>query len=291
MSIGPECLSAESRRILRPGTLAVTNVRLDHLDDMGRDRAAIARTLASAVPGRGRRVRPGGGDPRRLRGRGPERRGEAPSGRARRAGRGNGRREPPGGRRSGNSSPTSAWPGPSSAPWVSTGRPPTGAWRGAAPDPGSLRIRRGLFGRPPRPATCVSLFAANEPESSAAALAEVLGRLPRSGRPLVGLLAPEGGPGRPDAPMGPRRGRRLLPGFRGRRPRRAAGPAGPAAAPPREAAGRDRFFRGRRGLARSASWTASWPAVAGEPVVVGLGNFVGPGESLVRHWEREGTRP
>ena len=52
MSIGAECLAVESRRILRPGTLALTNVRLDHMDLMGREKAAIARTLGAAFPER-----------------------------------------------------------------------------------------------------------------------------------------------------------------------------------------------------------------------------------------------
>ncbi|MEN6310332.1 MAG: Mur ligase family protein, partial [Acidobacteriota bacterium] len=50
MSIGEECLRAESRRIVRPGLLALTNVRLDHLDEMGRCKEDIARTLAAAFP-------------------------------------------------------------------------------------------------------------------------------------------------------------------------------------------------------------------------------------------------
>ena len=45
MSVGEECLLTESRRILRPEILALTNVRLDHVDVMGRSREDIARTL------------------------------------------------------------------------------------------------------------------------------------------------------------------------------------------------------------------------------------------------------
>jgi hypothetical protein len=52
MSVGAECLAVESRRILRPGTLALTNVRLDHVDEMGRCKDDIARSLASAFPER-----------------------------------------------------------------------------------------------------------------------------------------------------------------------------------------------------------------------------------------------
>jgi len=38
MSIGEECLSTESRRLIRPDILVLTNVRLDHLDLMCRSR-------------------------------------------------------------------------------------------------------------------------------------------------------------------------------------------------------------------------------------------------------------
>lgn len=52
MSIGPETLRIESRQILRPGVLAVTNARIDHREEMGRTRAEIAATLGKAfLPG------------------------------------------------------------------------------------------------------------------------------------------------------------------------------------------------------------------------------------------------
>jgi len=53
MSIRPETLAAESRMILRPRLLAVTNVRLDHLDDMGRTKDEIAASLSAAIPSGG----------------------------------------------------------------------------------------------------------------------------------------------------------------------------------------------------------------------------------------------
>jgi len=53
MSIRGENLRAESGAIFRPRILAVTNVRLDHLDDMGRTKDEIAATMAAAVPGGG----------------------------------------------------------------------------------------------------------------------------------------------------------------------------------------------------------------------------------------------
>jgi poly-gamma-glutamate synthase PgsB/CapB len=53
MSIRPETMGVESRKILQPRLLAITNVRLDHLDDMGRTKAEIAASLAAAIPSQG----------------------------------------------------------------------------------------------------------------------------------------------------------------------------------------------------------------------------------------------
>ncbi|MBM3285322.1 MAG: poly-gamma-glutamate synthase PgsB, partial [Candidatus Aminicenantes bacterium] len=52
MSIQPECLRVESRRIIRPHVLVVTNVRLDHREEQGRSKPEIASSLASAIPPR-----------------------------------------------------------------------------------------------------------------------------------------------------------------------------------------------------------------------------------------------
>ena len=49
MSIRPDCLAAETGGILRPQHLVITNARLDHMDEMGRTRAEIAKSLAAAV--------------------------------------------------------------------------------------------------------------------------------------------------------------------------------------------------------------------------------------------------
>lgn len=48
MAVRPENLAVESRRILSPQVLVVTNVRLDHLEDQGRTRDEIARSLAAS---------------------------------------------------------------------------------------------------------------------------------------------------------------------------------------------------------------------------------------------------
>jgi poly-gamma-glutamate synthase PgsB/CapB len=50
MSISPECGFVESRQMLKPQILAITNVRLDHLAQMGSSRESVARSLASSIP-------------------------------------------------------------------------------------------------------------------------------------------------------------------------------------------------------------------------------------------------
>ena len=285
MSIGAECLAAESRRILRPGTLAVTNVRLDHTDEMGREKAAIARTIASAVPERADIFIP------------EEEVDPAFAEAAARTG----------------SKLTAVNRGLASDGPGAGLRPPFGEfepnWRlatavleslgvglrtiergfaAAAPDPGNLRVWRGAFGDPPRPAVCASLFAANEPESSAAALLKVKEVVPFGGRPIVGLLSLREDRGDRTLQwvraagegffrefsfvvlIGPPAGAAL------RKLRRRSAPGGPVFS----VAG----TRSPEGvMARAMALTS------GEPVIVGLGNFVGPGDGLVRLWERIGT--
>lgn len=50
MSISPECGFVESRQMLKPQILVITNIRLDHLAQMGSSREIIARSLASSIP-------------------------------------------------------------------------------------------------------------------------------------------------------------------------------------------------------------------------------------------------
>lgn len=281
MSVGGECLAAEARAILRPGMLAVTNVRLDHLEAMGRDRSAIARTLAEAVPARAAVFVPEEeADPAFV----------AP---ARRRGATLHPVAPGLAAADGPPSPGDFEPNRRLARAVLAAcgvdrRTAEAGFAAAAPDPGHMSVRRGDFGRPPRPADCVNLFAANEPDSSAASLRQVEAVLPLAGQPLVGVLslrldrgdrtrqwigaARDGffrgfavlaliGPGAPAA-LGP---------FR-----RAVRPPGPAVA----------RVAGRSPEAVMDAVMALAPGPA-PPVVVGLGNFVGPGEGLVRFWERQ----
>lgn len=284
MSVGAECLAAESGRILRPETLAVTNVRLDHLDEMGREKEAIAGTLAAAVSGPvdvfipAEEMRPAFKEA-----------GARTGSRIHAVARGTVEKS------------VSDLPLPvgefepnrrlARAVLESLGLDSRTIEEGLAsarPDPGSLKILRGTFGRPPRPAVCVSLFAANEPESSAAALHAVERLEPFGGRPVVGLLS-----------LREDRGDRTLQWIRAagegffqafsavfligpparaalRKVRRGSGPGNPVFS----------LVEGRSPEDVMTFMLSSAPA---EPVVVGLGNFVGPGAELVRYWEERGT--
>jgi len=53
MGIRPESLHVESTGLIRPHILVITNVRLDHLADMGATREAIAACFASSIPEKG----------------------------------------------------------------------------------------------------------------------------------------------------------------------------------------------------------------------------------------------
>lgn len=284
MSIGAECLAAESRRILRPGTLALTNVRLDHLDEMGRRKDDIARSLASAFPERADIFIP---------------KEEVYPVFEEAAARTASRLHPV--------APLAAVAGPGAGPRLSFGEfepnvrlalavlASLGVERetaergvaGASPDFGGLRVRHGRFGDPPRPAVCVSAFAANDPESSAAALAKVKERISLEGRPLIGLLS-----------LREDRGDRTLQWVR------AAGEGffrdfarvvllGP---PARAALRKIRnsplpggtVFSVYDGLSPEALMNCVMSAAPGEPVVIGLGNIVGPGERLIRFWAEKG---
>lgn len=284
MSIGAECLAVESGRILRPGTLAVTNVRLDHLDDMGRTRDAVARTLAAAVPAAATVLLP------------REELHPAFVGAAARNGStlrpvdpadagptGAGDRRPPLGEFEPNVRLAAAVLAALGVDEASARR----GLLGATPDFGALRAWRGRFGSRELPAVCVSAFAANDPASSAAALERVRERVPLEGRPLVGLLCLREDRGDRTLQWAGAAGEGF---FRDFDAVVIAGPTSRAAlARFRKAAGRDRTrysrFAGRDAEALMDRVLAD---AEGEPVVVGLGNIVGWGERLVRHWSDKG---
>lgn len=285
MSIGAECLAVESDRILRPQTVALTNVRLDHLDEMGRDRDAIAGALAAAIPTRADVFIP----EEEVRAAFEE--AAARTGSKLRAVAKEAAADGPGAE--GALPPGEFEPNRRLVRAVlgSLGVDRRTIERGfaaAVPDAGSLRVWRGAFGEPPRPAFCVSLFAANEPESSAVALREVGRMIPIAGRPLVGLLSLREDRGDRTLQWVRAAGEGFFRGFSSvlligpparaalRKIRRRPGPGGPV------------FSAVER---RSAGdlMTRALAAAPGEPVVVGLGNFVGPGAEIVRYWELGGT--
>jgi poly-gamma-glutamate synthase PgsB/CapB len=52
MSIRPESLFTESIQMMKPHILVITNIRMDHVDEIGITREDIARSFASAIPER-----------------------------------------------------------------------------------------------------------------------------------------------------------------------------------------------------------------------------------------------
>ncbi len=284
MAIGPECLAVESRRILRPTTLVLTNVKLDHLEAMGRRKDDVARALAAAIPERAEVFMP------------EEEVAPVFTATAARSAA-----------KLHSVAPQDAGAGPGSsralpfeehepnirlalAVLVSLGLDRETALRGMAladPDLGSLRIWRGRFGDPPRPAVCVNAFAANEPESSAAALELVRDKVSLASRPLVGILS-----------LREDRGDRTLQWvraaaegfFRGFAHVVLVGP--PAGAALRKFRGSSgpggAVFSRFEGTSPAALMDRVLSVAPGEPVVVGLGNIVGPGERVVRYWEERG---
>jgi gamma-polyglutamate synthase len=280
MSVGRECLEAESRRIVRPGLLALTNVRLDHLEAMGRTKEDIARTLAASIPGAAKVFLPAEESHRVF--------GETASRLGARLVLLDELRAEAEGPAGGDFEPNLRL---ALAVLESLGVSRTTAVRGmakAGPDFGSLRVWRASFGTPSRAAWCVSAFAANDPESSAAVLARLPVLLPAGWGPLVGLLA-----------LREDRGDRTLQWVR------AAGEGffndfehvAVLGGPARAAA---RMFRRALGpgIRRFSFVPDSRPAELMErlvrtagpgPVLVGLGNICGPGEAVIRHWQDVGT--
>ncbi len=296
MSIGGENLRAETGAVLRPRLLALTNARPDHLEAMGGDGDGVARTLTEAFVA-GARVLLPAEEARPVFESAAKRRGAevVPVG----------------------SDPADAVPADlvmdvptefepnfrlSLAALRSLGVARETAVRGmakAAPDSGSLRIWDVPAGEPARRAFCVSAFAANEPVSSAMAVAKVRAMIGTTSAPspaitgagkpfLVGLLC-----------LREDRGDRTLQWVK-------AAAAGffddyervvLIGVPARAAA---RSLRRRRARGQGRFTIASKPdpktimdecvrAASGEPVVViGLGNIVGPGERFVGYWQEAG---
>jgi hypothetical protein len=154
-----------------------------------------------------------------------------------------------------------------------------------------LKVWRAAFGTPPRSAFCVSAFAANDPESSAAALGKVREILPRGAGPFLGLVC-----------LREDRGDRTLQWVRAASAgffdgfERVAFLGLPAAAARRRL--RKSLGPGLTKYSFDADpnpgeWTSRLVSFAadapGEPVVVGLGNIVGIGEGFIRCWSESGS--
>ena len=275
MSIGPECLAVESGRIFQPSVLVLTNVRLDHEEEMGGTVEAVARSLSAAIsPGStifipaaerypvfDARVRHTGG--RIL-------------------------------------SPTSASGEPAASGLdfpenlqlslsvaEHLGIDSKTAFEGisrARPDFGGLRafqIDSPISGRAWR---FISLFAANEPESTALAMDRVRACLPFQGRRAIVLLNL-----RPDRASRTRRWLEAVSeGFFSGFDRVVF--IGEQAS----ALGRKRFPGGKtcasiRAQSAERVMAELWPMSGEETVVVGAGNIAGIGRELVELWEKKGA--
>jgi len=275
MSIRAETLGAESRRILKPGILGITNIRLDHLDDMGRTKSEIASTMSAAVPERAVVLLAASDD--------------EPAFRAAASKRGSEVRIVPAG---------AGLPGLPAREFGDNARlalavaeiagvDQTAALRAmasAAPDFGGLKIW--ILRDGGTAFACMSLFAANEPESTRAALSKALGRLSCPPSSLVGLLNLRADRGDRTRQWLGALENGFFEGFDrlvfigdharvlGRRSRRAAGrrPAVSALAARRP----ETIMAGLR------------PLLVDGSAVVGLGNMGGAGEALVDHWTRSG---
>ena len=184
MSISPECLWIETHRLLKPQTLLITNVRLDHRDEQGRTREEIARSLAAAIrPGCTVFV--------------PEpdhfsifdEQAQAVKARIIRVPDASGspvERDSPLGRAEFEENIRLAL-----AATDSLGIPRPVALRGmskAKPDRGRLEVVKASLGVPAATWMLVSAFAANEPESTRRTLDKLRGLFPFSGAALRGVL-------------------------------------------------------------------------------------------------------
>jgi poly-gamma-glutamate synthase PgsB/CapB len=284
MSIREECLSAESRRLIRPDILVLTNVRLDHLDLMGRSREEIAACLASAFPAQGTVIL-------------PEEEFFPIFEQKRRAigtklilARKNAY---------GNMDPKTALPHEEFEANVRLaleaarvlGVGDETALRGmakAAPDFGALRIWDAPGTAAGSVMSFVNAFAVNDPGSSREALDRIMDRPSLSGRPFIGLLN-----------LREDRGDRTLQWAEALemgdfdRLNRIAVIGGQARAFGRRLKKRAGWPEGRLVVLKertpAAVFRNLFRLAAGPAVVIGLGNIGGLGKGIVEYWERTGT--
>lgn len=286
MSVRPESLAAESRSILKPGLLVVTNVRLDHLEAMGETRESVAGSLAAALPRGGTAFLPAE---------------EICPAFERSAGRAGVRLIAV----AKAEAPAGAGPGPGYPEFEPNLRLAMAVARhlgvseaaaraglaAAVPDFGSLKLWRAEIGDPPRSVWLASAFAANEPDSTARALEKLAGLLPPGARPLVGLLNLRDDRGdRTRQWLGEAKG-----GFFSRFAHVAV--TGGAARAFLRALGRTENGGPAFSLLSGRSPEAATRRLAGlapepgEPLIVGLGNMGGAGERFVDYWAGIGRIP
>jgi len=278
MSIGPECLAAESKKIIRPELLVVTNVRLDHEEEMGRTIETIAASLAAAVPPGGTILLPDrerypvfDHAARKLRSRvipiSSEEEGDVPSE---------------------FDFPDNLRLALAAAAHFGVDR--ATALRGIAAarlDFGSLRIWTAVSPLSGRSWRLAGLFAANEPESTRLALERLRRRSPFAGRRLIALVNL-----RADRASRTRQWLAAIrSGFFAEFDRLVF--IGEQAS----ALARIRFSRGEgipivgavSGRSADKVMAAIWPLSEGEAVVVGVGNIAGIGRALIEHWDAVGS--
>ena len=298
MSIGEECLAVESGRIIRPGILALTNVKLDHLGEMGYRKEDIARTLSAAFPQGGtvfiprEELYPVFEEKASRLGiqmvpvEGPnEREDGVPAGDLNPDMEGEGIPVP--------ILPREFEPNRRLALGILTslGLRRDKAFDGmsrARPDFGSLRIWRTWLENPVRRAYFVNAFAANDPESTSAVMEEIKIILPQASRSLFGILC-----------LREDRGDRTMQWVRAaedgffadfERVAVLGVPAWAALIKLRRklGSGSGKFFRPSDPAPETiVNRLAS--AAKRESVVIGLGNIVGEGERIIRYWEEKGT--
>lgn len=286
MGIRPETMAAETRRILRPGLLVLTNARADHLDDMGATRDAVAASLAAAIPpGADVLVPEEEVHPvfRETAARLGSRLAAVPA-----PAEGNGIA-------AGLHLPYEEFAvnlrlaaAAAEAAGIAAG-PIRRGMEHVIPDFGSLKMWRVDAEPPAMGYDAVSAFAANEPESTRRVFARVRERLAMGARPLVALLnlrVDRGDRTRQwlrafeDGLFGEFELVALIGG--GLRPAERRFRAGRRAGSPRVISLRSRDPR----AVMSGVLAESGP----EPVVVGMVNMVGLGARLVEFWESQGTR-
>ena len=269
MSIQPECLAVESRCLLQPQTLVITNARLDHREEMGWTRPEIARSLSRAI-------RPGTtvfvAESERC----PEF--EAAAGRvgAKMIAVDDAEADSIFDKNIRLAVAVASHLGVQGA----VAREGISA---AAADFGSLKVWEAELGLPPATWTLVSAFAANEPESSRLVLGHLQKKLIPNGRPLVGILNFRADRGDRTRQWLEAHEQGFFSGFRSvyivgahvhsLEIRRRTGPPALTPLPDRTPQAIMEKIAGMEGPA---------------PVLIGLGNIGGIGTALVEYWQKIG---